>query len=144
MKRFAFRLQRVLDLRARIRDERRQELVIRRAEYERQMVILLDLEREISRDLVDATGTHCAGKFLLAGAYVARLRAQRIEQQARVNAAEKVMEQARTLYIEASRDAQALERLKERRKVEHLEASLREEGQMLDEVAVQRSGRRDE
>lgn len=144
MKRFAFRLQRILDLRERIRDERRQELVARRAEYEQQMAILLDIERELSRDFVEAAGTYSASGFLLAGAYVARLRAKRVEQQSRVSAAEQAMEQARMLYIEASRDAQALERLKERRKEEHLEASLREEGQMLDEVAVQRAGRREE
>ena len=56
--------------------------------------------------------------------------------------AQKKVEEAMEVYIEASKEAKTLASLKERRKEEHKEAAAKEEREFLDELAVQRAGQR--
>jgi flagellar export protein FliJ len=142
MKRFNFRLQRVLEIRDRFRDERRQELGQRNFELDRERRILGDLDQEFLRSKVEEGGTYSASELLLVGEYSVRLKEDIEQQQLRVAAAEQAAEEARERYIEASKETQALEKLKERRREEYVEQALKEEGSQLDEFAVQRSGRR--
>ena len=48
---------------------------------------------------------------------------------------------AQERYVEARRDAKALEMVHEKKLREHTEQMLREEGAMLDEIAIQRAGK---
>jgi flagellar FliJ protein len=141
MKRFRFRLQRVLDLRVQIRDEARQELVRRNQERDYQINILRHLEDEYRRTSIQEGGTYSAGDLVLLGTYCARLQKQIEHQQEVVAKARKEAEQAQERYVETSRDAKALEMLREKKLQEHTEQMLREEGAMLDEIAIQRAGR---
>jgi flagellar export protein FliJ len=79
--------------------------------------------------------------LVLVGAYSLRLKEAIEEQRLRVAAAEKAAEEARERYIEASKEAQALEKLKEKRHQEYVEETLKEEGNQLDEFAVLRAGK---
>ena len=142
MKRFNFRLQRVLEIRERYRDEVRQELVQRNFELDRERSILADLDQEFLRSKVEEGGTYSASEMVLVGAYSTRLQQQIEQQRLRVIAAERATEEARERYIEASKESQALEKLKEKRRQEYVEQTLKEEGIQLDEFAVQRAGRK--
>jgi flagellar export protein FliJ len=142
MKRFNFRLQRVLEIRERFRDEMRQELVQRNFERDRERNILEHLDQEFLRSKVEEGGTYSASEMVLVGDYSARLQEQIEQQRGRVLAAEQAAEQARERYIEASKESQALEKLKEKRRQEYVEQTLKEEGAQLDEFAVMRAGRK--
>lgn len=138
MKRFSFRLQRVLDIRSRIRDERRQELGARQAELQREETLLAELEAELLLTRIEEGGTYSASELQMVGAYAIRLRSQIERQLSRIEVAKQAVEEARVRYIEATKDTQVLEKLKEKRREEYTQEVLLEEGRNLDEVAVQR------
>jgi flagellar export protein FliJ len=142
MKRFNFRLQRVLEIRERFRDEVRQELVQRNFELDRERSVLEGLDQEFLRSKVEEGGTYSASEMVLLGDYSARLQEEIEQQRLRVKAAEQAAEEARERYIEASKESQALEKLKDKRRHEYVEQALKEEGIQLDEFAVQRAGRK--
>ena len=142
MKRFSFRLQRVLELKERIRDERRQELVLKNLERDRAQQHLEHLEQEYSQAQISEGGTYSASDLLLLGNYSARLKEEIAQQLIRVEEAQRAADEARESYIEASKESQAMEKLKERRKQEHQEQELKELGDQLDEFGVQRAVRR--
>lgn len=143
MKRFQFRLERVLKVRERIRDDARQELVQRNLERDREVSVLEGLEAEYRRITVKEGGTYSAGELVLLGTYCEKIKKDIDHQREVVAAAIALAEQARELYLEASRNAKALEILKEKRLQEHNELALKEDGQELDELAIQRFGRSD-
>ncbi len=142
MKRFNFRLQRVLEIRERFRDELRQELVQRNFELDRERGVLEDLDQEFLRSKVKEGGTYSAGELVLVGDYSTRLHEQIEQQRVRVAEAQRAAEEARERYIEASKEAQALEKLREKRRQEYVEQTRKDEGAQLDEFAVQRAGRK--
>lgn len=144
MKRFSFRLQRVLDLREQIRDELRQELVRRNQERDHQVHVLEDLEAEYLRIMIQEGGTYSASDLVMFGDYRVRLKSGIEEQRERVIAAQKIAAEALERYVEASKEAKALEMLRQRREAEYTQGILKEEGAQLDEVAVQRAPGRDE
>jgi flagellar export protein FliJ len=120
----------------------RQELVQRNFERDRERNILEHLDQEFLRSKVEEGGTYSASEMVLVGDYSARLQEQIEQQRGRVLAAEQAAEQARERYIEASKESQALEKLKEKRRQEYVEQTLKEEGAQLDEFAVMRAGRK--
>ena len=68
MKRFRFRLQRVLDIREQIRDELRQELALRNQELSQQVRLLNELEEEFLRTGLREGGIVTAGELVMTGA----------------------------------------------------------------------------
>jgi len=141
MKRFRFRLERVLKLREQIRDEARQELVRRNSERDHELSVLAYLEGEYRRSRITEGGTYSASELLLVGSYAESLKTRIDHQKEVVANAVRAADEAKDRYVEASRRARALEMLKERKEREHAEASLKEEGEQLDELAIQRFGR---
>ena len=140
MKRFRFRLQRILDIRDQIRDEARQELGRRNAELAHQQSVLAGLEDELTRLQPGKDGTLTAGELMLMGAYALRVQ-QLIEQQlVRIEEARREVVVAQEKYIQANKDAKALEMLKDKKRSEYDQEMLKEEINQLDEVAVQRAG----
>lgn len=141
MKRFSFRLQRILDIREQIRDELRQELVRKNQARDHEIRVLAELEEESLRTMIREGGTYSAPELMMFGDYRLRLKMRITEQQGRVAVVVQEAEEAKARYIEASKEAKALEMLRQKRKAEHSEQALKEEGAQLDEVAVQRSPR---
>jgi flagellar FliJ protein len=144
MKRFKFRLQRVMQLREQIRDEARQELVRRNAERDHEISVLTYLEQEFERIGLVEGGTYSANDIVAVGDYGERLKVAIDNQKVVVAAAIKAAEVALERYIEASKDAKALEMLRDKKLQEFTEESLREEGALLDELAIQRSVRNEQ
>jgi len=141
MKPFRFRLQRVLDVRAQIRDKARQEVVLLNHERDHAISILRGLEDEYQDIQIPEGGTYPASQLMLSGAYAERLEKAITEQQQVVAQAIKDAQAAQERYIEASREAKALEMLREKKVLEHKEQAQREEGSTLDEFAIQRAMR---
>jgi flagellar FliJ protein len=142
MKRFKFRLQRILDIREQIRDEARQELGRRNAVLAHEQSVLKGLEAELLRLNAGENGIVTASKLLLTGAYAQRIQ-KLIEQQAlKVEEARKSVVEAQDRYIQANKEAKALEMLREKRKAEYDHEVLKEEINQLDEVATQRANSR--
>ncbi|MDR1177475.1 MAG: flagellar export protein FliJ [Spirochaetaceae bacterium] len=136
MKKFVFKLEKVLELRGHYEKEAKIELG-------RAIAVLSDIEREIeetARKRVEAA----AGRFLpgRTGAeifntdlYIMRLdqlRDRLFEDAAR---AELVVTEKREKYIEASRERKTLDRLKEKRLAEYKKAQSDEEIKTLDDIA---------
>lgn len=140
MRRFSFRLQRVLDIREQIRDELRQELVRKNHERDDELQVLARLEQESLQIKIEEGGTYSASELVMFGAYSVRLKQLMEQQQQRVAAAIKQVEEAKERYIEASKEAKALEMLRQKRREEYTEQQLKEDGRQLDELAIQRVG----
>jgi len=143
MKRFTFRLQRILDIREQIRDEARQELGRRNVILAQERSVLEGLEAELRRLQGASDGIVTAGELLLTNAYGLRVQ-KLIEQQAvKVEEARKAVVEAQERYIQANKDARALEMLKEKKRAEYDQEVLKEEINQLDEVATQRASSRE-
>jgi flagellar FliJ protein len=142
MKRFRFRLQRILDIREQIRDEARQELGRRNAELAHEESVLRGLEQELQRLRAEGDGIVTAGEYQLMGAYAVRVQKLIEQQYVKIDEARKRVLEAQEKYIQANKDAKALELLKERKREEYDKEILREEINQLDEVATQRAATR--
>lgn len=141
MKRFKFRLQRILDLRIRIRDEARQELVRCNSERDHQIYVLAQLQDEFMQLGLAEGGTYSASDITRLGAYAERLSAAIDQQRQVVAEAIKVAEVSHASYIAASREAKVMELLKDKKLQEYRADELREETILLDEVASLRNSR---
>lgn len=142
MKRFTFRLQRILDIREQIRDEARQELGRRNARLAQEQGVLAGLEAELLRLSSSADGIVTAGQLLLTGAYALRVQKMIEQQVVKVEEARQAVVEAQERYIQANKDARALEMLKDKKRAEYDQEMLKEEISQLDEVAVQRASSR--
>jgi len=135
VKRFKFRLQRILDVRIQIRDEARQELVRRNTERDHQIYVLAQLQDEFMQLGLTEGGTYSATDLSRLGAYAERLTVAIDQQKLVVAEAIKAAELAHESYISASREAKVIELLKDKKLQEYRAEELREEGAFLDELA---------
>lgn len=143
MRRFRFRLQRVMELREQIRDEARQELVRKNTERDHQLSVLTNLEREFERVTLKEGGTYSASELVALGVYRERLKEAIDNQRVVVAEAVRQAEAALERYIEVSKEAKAIELLREKKLQEFKEQVLREEGALLDELAIQQTIRKE-
>jgi flagellar FliJ protein len=143
MKRFKFRLQRILELREQIRDEARQELVRRNAERDHEISVLTWLDEEFERNSLVEGGTYSANEVVARGDYGERLSFAIDHQKLVVAKAVEQAEAAHDRYIEVSKEAKAMEMLKDKKLIEFKEQTLKEEGILLDELAIQQTIRRE-
>lgn len=140
MKRFRFRLQRVMD--AKLSEER-----LRQRELGEAQGLLLEQE-EILRNLIEQLadeevqqrqriqGSMRAGDAVLHNSWYRELRTKIRTQNQEVDKASKLVEEARERLVEVSKEKRVLERLKERRQEEHRRASLTETQNMLDDIGT--------
>lgn len=143
MKRFRFRLQRILDIREQIRDEARQELGRRNTELAHEQGVLRGLEQELAELQQGSDGIVTAGELVLKGAYAVRVQKLIEQQYVRIEEARKLVLLAQERYIQANKDAKALEKLKEKKRETYDQEMLKEETDRLDEVATQRAATKD-
>ncbi len=142
MKRFKFRLQKVLDFREAEKLEKRRELGFRNRD--------LQIAEEHYENLVDAhDGILAAQEEVLKmaelqalGAYQERLVRSIEEQEQKVQEAIQAVETAREFYLKSAIDAGALDLVLQRRKSEWTYEWKRFERKVGNEVAIQRHSRR--
>jgi flagellar protein FliJ len=137
---FTFRLERVRALRERSEDLAKQELagaMTRRGACEdrlRATGVELDAARDKQRDLA-AVGAS-AQDLIARQLYLERVERNRTIGEQELVASEVEVENRRGLLVEAARERQALERLKERRRLDHAREMARAEGAAMDEIAL--------
>ena len=139
MKRFRFRLERLLALRAR----REREALYRLAEATGHCVRLARRIQEIGqergaafRSAPGGAGTLDLGLFAYRERYLAWLEATRRRLSEELARREKQRLEVQARYLQAAREHKVLEKLKERRAAEHRRQARIEEFNVLDDVAA--------
>ena len=141
MKRFSFRLERVLQYRELVKDEKRRVLRHKMARLRDCQEWLSYLENERLSLAIDENGIFPVEVILQWGFYCERLKNEIEKAQEVIVVREKEVDEAMTQYIEASKEVSVLQKLKEKQRSEYVENVAKEESKILDELAVQRSGR---
>ena len=137
MRKFAFNLEKVLSLRK--YRERETEIELGRA-----VGILVGIEQNIHSVTEERfrSGEHYSGNSAMLRSYLLYAdRLDREKEQLIVEAtkAEEKVEEARGIYIEASRDRKILDKLKEKQEVEYRKFILNEEVKISDDQAAGRA-----
>jgi flagellar FliJ protein len=137
---FRFRLERVRALRERREDAAKEELagaMLRHRRCEEEVQAAAERIARAHAAQVEATRAASSATDLLARqAYLER--AERAHQATRLDLQRHELElaQRREALTQAARERQALERLKEHRRADHEREVARQEGLMLDEIAI--------
>lgn len=145
MKRFRFRLERVLQYRETVKREELRLLLAATFRLSEAEAALARLEAEA------ASGGLAEGSYMtveevqLSGAWRVRLKEEIGRQQQTVAEAGAAVEEARIRYVAAAKEARALSLLKDKRRAQYQEQVLKDEEKSLDELTVQRhvAGRAD-
>lgn len=140
MKRFKFRLERVLEYKRTLQDEKKRILLIKNQQLFQARDHLDWLEHEIRATKNEHRPDEIvrAGQYTLQGDYWTKLKRDIENQKLLIMDYEKQATQAQAEYVEASKEVRSLEILKERKQREYLEYISKEEDKFLDELTVQR------
>ena len=144
MKKFAFTLEPVLDHRERIEDEKQQVHAERLRELHRAQEDLARLNDEFARHARALREDHRsfdAEDLRLHYAHLEYLDRAITAQEGVVGARKAACERARLDLVDASKDRQVLEKLKERKREAHLVLENRLEQRDLDDANARRHGR---
>lgn len=140
MRSFSFPLQQLLDLRSRAQDEAQRSLAASQREALCERERLSDLSAacvSVAAATSAQPGQPLQPAMLLNNAlHLAHLRARAVHQTARVEQCHQQEETQRRLLLEAARQREVLERLKQRRYELHLADEARAESRELDEAAA--------
>jgi len=97
------------------------------------------LEKEQLKNALESEQLLHANQVIMRGLYAARLRFEIGTQRECISELELLVDEARSEYIEASKELEVLEKLKNRQKEEFRHEMDLLEGKQLDEFAVQRA-----
>lgn len=142
MKRFRYRLQRVLNYRETVRQEKKRLLLLARQELAQRSQVLSDLEESERSNTLAAGQIMSAELVHMRGLFAASLQERIVQQRLAIVESEARVQEALNVYIEAAKESEALKTLKTRRKEQYDEEVRREDEKVLDEMATQRSVRR--
>ena len=137
MKRFRFRLEKVLHFRTLVREAKRRELMLRNLKLQEARQLLEVLIQMALSNTIAQGRIMRVEEVVLAGLFAERIKVQIEQQRQEVVAAEEEVRKAMDAYIEASKEARSLEMLKERKLQEYTEYFHKEEEKFLDELSVQ-------
>ena len=134
MKRFRYRLERVLKFRELMKEEKKRLLGLARQE-------LAALEQELLVDRIGVRPVLTIDELQLFQSYSAWLRSEIEMQQVVIERCKEKVAQALAEYIEATKEAESLIRHKEKKHAEYSEYLEKEQQKFLDELTTQRIGR---
>ena len=138
MKKFKFRLQRVLDYREIVKDEKRRELLLCNHKLAMDRERLEQLAEAERQNRLEEGVVMSAARVLQAGDFAVGLQKAMERQREIIIEDEAAVEKAMNAYIEAAKESRALSLLKERRLTEYKDYLEKEELRNLDETAVQK------
>jgi len=140
MKKFKFRLERVLQYRLLIKEDKRKALLLKNMKLHEAENRLAMLEQaELANRYVSGPDKMLsAQQIYLIGLFGQRLQDEIVKQRLAIIQLEKEVEEAMAEYTEAAREAKTLEIFRERKVQEYLDYVAKEEGKFLDELAVQK------
>jgi flagellar protein FliJ len=137
VKRYAFRLQKVLDVRRNEQDVARAGVLAATVRAGAEATALSERDRTYAERL-RAQVPSGAAEFLYEQAHRAALGQAVLEQRRRLLDAEHEVEAARAVWTAAAARVGALERLDERQRAEHAARALREDELIVDDLVVSR------
>jgi flagellar export protein FliJ len=140
MKRFRYRLERVLQFRKLVKDEKVRELLTRNRKLYEDSERLRELQTAELLNRIEADARLTAEELKLLGDYGHRLRRQIAGQREVVRDSEQAVEEATQEYIEAAKDEKTLGIHKERKLSEYGQYVQQEEEKFVDELNIQRAG----
>ena len=140
MKRFRFRLERVLQYRKLVKDEKTRELIERRNKLYEDAERLKDLETAALLNRLEENVYVTAEQVQLLGMYGARLKEAIAQQEEQVERSQEAVAVAHGEYVEAAKEEASLATLRTRKQAEYQEYVEHEDGKFLDELSVQRQG----
>lgn len=141
-KKFKFRLERVREYKATIKQDKKRVLSIKNAafrEAEDQLALLIKRQRE---NEVRGNENNAAMLLRLAQMYAMRLKSEIVEQGLVVEKTRQEAELALQEYIQASKELEMLDTLKKKQEARYMEQVQKAEEDFLDELTVQRIGRK--
>ena len=141
MKKFKFRLERVLKYREAVREEKKTELAKKNAELTERQDKLEMLEEAFLKNEASVDESGNANLLRMAGLYAARLKTEIANQKISINEAEEEVEAAKVEYIEAAKEAKTLDTLKQKKLEEYKEYIAKEDEKFLDEMTIQKGNR---
>ena len=141
MKKFKFRLERVLQQRQAVRDECKRELMLKNQKLQEARDRLAWLQKIFLSNGLEQQKIMNVNLVFLAGLFSAKTQDDIEKQRLVIKQAEDEVAKAMEAYIAASKDARSLEMLRERKLQQYVEYVQKEDEKFLDELAVQRSHR---
>ena len=144
---FNFRLERVRSVRERAEEQAREDLAASLALRLRGegMLKAAEAELETAREARRSTGTHAAVSgidLIAAQSYMEHAERQRQARMLDLDRCDAEVETRRAALVEAARELEALERLKEKQRQEHAVEAERIAGAALDEMSLNMHRRR--
>jgi flagellar FliJ protein len=140
-----FELHQVLNYRTDLERLRKQESAAARQDLDQASDKLEQQRSEtaaLARDFAERNGQlNSVVELQLYSDFFARKREEIKEQQARVTALDRILENRRDDLVQATKDKKVLEALKEKKTVAFRQEMLRKERDFMDESAVQKKGR---
>jgi flagellar FliJ protein len=137
---FKFRLERVRALRESVEDQAKEDLAASlsvRMKGEAMLEAASESYAQAKATRRGATGGPASGDQLVAAqAYLERTEQERLAAELELGRREAEVDARRTALQSAARERQVLERLKDRRKADHVRELDRREGVLLDEMAI--------
>jgi flagellar FliJ protein len=140
MKKFRFRLERVLDYRTIVKKEKERELAVKNHELVEAEELLEQIVEEHNSCQV-AEGAQTMAELALGAHYQERLQEMLIQQRVLVLEATDAVEQAREAYLEKALEAEVLDKFKGRKREEFKEERKRHERRELDNSVIVRHRR---
>ena len=137
---FKFRLERVRALRESVEDQAKEELAASlsvQMKGEAMLEAASESHANAKATRRGATGVAASGDQLVAAqAYLERTEQERLAAELELGRREAEVDARRIALQSAARERQVLERLKDRRKADHIRELDRREGVLLDEMAI--------
>ena len=140
MKKFQFRLERILEYRKLIKDERTKELLISRNKLSADQEHLKELETAALMNTIGDDQFLTVEKLQMVNDYAERLKNDIEHQKEVIEESTKAVLKAQEAYIEAAKDEGSLRTLKERRRAEYMNYLEKEDFKNNDEIVIQKIG----
>jgi flagellar FliJ protein len=149
MKKFNFRLQRVLDIKGTIEEVKRRDFNLARMKHSEEVKTLMELQNQENFFRTKLNETRAKGSNLrqinIFYRFFAYLSGQKAYRRKLIETAREEMEKRREILIEAVKEKKVLERLKEKKLLEYNFELNKEEQANMDEISgVKHSRKTDE
>lgn len=139
MKKFKFRLARVLQYRETVLEERKRELALKTQLLREAEQNLDQLSQQRQNNVIPQNSSTTVEALILQGAYLERLLVEIEQAKLKIIEATRVVEEAHQAYLLASQEHKALDTLQEKQLAEYQSYIDHEESKIFDELTVQGS-----
>lgn len=141
MKKFKFRLERVLKYREAVKEDKRRKLAKKNTELTEKETKLSALEEAFLNNQVTSEQISNLDMLRLAQFYAVRLKSEIAKQKVLIRKVSEEVEEAKVEYIEAAKEAKTLETLKQKKQEEYKAYIAKEDEKFLDEMTTQKGNR---